>query len=106
MVPSYVNQVDPNNPITFGLLQLKNPGSIQTTPQFSIAIYQEDDLILNVDDGLTYQASPGALSNLIVLPEDFKTRMKVQYLFSFETSNALYVNGDIAIIVPKEINVD
>ena len=43
---------------------------------------------------------------MIVLPEDYKTRMKVQYLFSFETSNALYVNGDIAIILPKEINVD
>lgn len=49
LVPSYVNQVDPNNPITFGLLQLKNPGSIQTTPEFAIAIYQEEDIILNVD---------------------------------------------------------
>ena len=49
LVPSYVNQVDPNNPITFGLLQLKNPGSIQTTPEFAIAVYQEEDIILNVD---------------------------------------------------------
>ena len=107
LVPSYVNQVDPNNPITFGLLQLKNPGSIQTTPEFAIAIYQEEDIILNVDqDGLTYTASPGVLANLIVQPEDYKTRKLVQYFFSFETANALYVFGDMAIIVPPEIDVD
>lgn len=107
LVPSFTNQVDPSNPITFGLLQLKNPGSIQTTPEFAIAIYQEEDIILNVDqNGLTYTASPGELQNLIVTPSDYKTRQKVSYEFSFETANNLYVNGDLAIIVPTEIDVD
>ena len=49
LVPSYVNYVDSGNPITFGLLRLKNPGSIQTTPEFSMLIKEEEYIILNVD---------------------------------------------------------
>ena len=55
---------------------------------------------------MTYTASPGVLANLIVSPEDYKTRAQVQYSFSFETANALYAFGDMAIIVPSELEVD
>jgi len=49
LVPSSTYYVDSNNPFKFGLLQLKNPGSIQTTSEFTMAIYEEDDIIVNVD---------------------------------------------------------
>lgn len=106
LVPSQNNYVNEGNPFKFGLLQLKNPGSIQETPEFEINIYQEDKQILRVDPtGLTYKASPGILENVRIIPENYKTRQAVPYDFSFETKNALFQNGDIAILVPSEIEV-
>lgn len=88
-------------------MQLKNPGSIQTTTNFEVNIYQEENLILKVDpEGLNYKASPGILENVQIIPENLKTRQNVPYDFSFETKNALFLNGDIAIVVPNEIEVD
>ena len=49
LVPSSQYYVDAGNPFKFGLLRLKNPGSIQTTPEFAMAIYEDNNLILNVD---------------------------------------------------------
>ena len=106
LVPSQRYYVNEGNPFKFGLLQLKNPGSIQITPEFEINVYQEDKLILKVDPkGLTYKASPGILENVQIIHENYKTRQAVPYEFSFETKNALFVNGDIAIVVPNEIEV-
>ena len=63
-------------------------------------------MILKVDpNGLTYKASPGILENVQIVPENYKTRQAVPYDFSFETKNALFVNGDLAILVPAEIEV-
>ena len=107
IVPSYENYVDENNPFTFSLIQLKNPGSISTSSEFAISIYEEDDIILIVDpDGLTYTASPGVLNNVVVEAENYKTREEVPYTFSLETTNDLYVSGDIAIVLPVEIEVN
>jgi len=61
---------------------------------------------LRVDPtGLTYKASPGILENVQIIPENYKTRQAVPYDFSFETKNTLFENGDIAILVPREIEV-
>jgi len=83
------------------LLQLKNPGSIATTPEFSMTIKEQDDIILNVDqNGLTYTATPGVLSEILIEPENYRTRASVFYDFSFVTTNPLYMFGDMAIIIP------
>ena len=75
LVPAQANYVNEGDPFKFGLLQLKNPGSIQQTPEFEISIFQEDKIILTVDpDGLTYKASPGILENVQIVPENYKTR--------------------------------
>ncbi len=57
-------------------------------------------------EGLTYKASPGVLENVKITPENLKTRQAVPYDFSFETKNALFAKGDIAIKIPNEIEVD
>ena len=107
LVPSSEYYVDAGNPFKFGLLQLKNPGSIQTTPEFAMTIYEEGSPIIKVNPaGFTYTAAPGRLENLIVFPENFKTRQSVPYEFSFETKNALFASGDFAIVMPAAIEVD
>ena len=69
---------------------MKNPETIQTTPEFAISIYDEDDIIIEVDpNGLTYTAQPGRLENIQIFPENYKTRQSVPYEFSFETKNTL-----------------
>lgn len=39
LVPSQQYYVNEGDPFKFGLLQLKNPGSIQITAEFQISIY-------------------------------------------------------------------
>lgn len=107
LVPSSRYYVDADNYVRFSLTNLKNPGSVQATDPFSMSIYEQDNIILNVDNrGLTYSAQPGFLSNVEVFPDNYKTRQQVPYQFSFETKNALSRDGHIGIIVPPEISVD
>ena len=58
------------------------------------------------NDGLTYSANPGILTNVLVFPDNTKTRQTVPYEFSFVTKNVLQQEGHIAIIVPKDIAVE
>ena len=90
LVPSSQYYVDQNNYVKFGVQDMKNPETIQTTPEFAISIYDEDDIIIEVDpNGLTYTAQPGRLENIQIFPENYKTRQSVPYEFSFETKNTL-----------------
>lgn len=67
LVPSPKNYVDSENFVKFSLLDMKNPESIKTTDVFEIAIYDQDDLILEVDNtDLRYTAKPGSLKQVRV----------------------------------------
>ena len=72
-----------------------------------MTIKEQDDIILNVDqNGLTYTATPGILSEILIEPENYRTRASVFYDFSFVTTNPLYMFGDMAIIIPPQIEID
>lgn len=65
LVPSSSYYVDADNYVRFSLTDLKNPGSVQATQPFSMSIYEQDNIILTVDNsGLTYSAEPGRLENV------------------------------------------
>ena len=79
-MPSSKYYVDANNYVRFSLTDLKNPGSVQATDPFSLSIYDQDNIILTVDNsGLTYSAQPGILENVLVYPDNYKTRQQVPY---------------------------
>ncbi len=54
-------------------------------------------------DTVTFTAQPGALSNCIVVPDNFRTRKSTPYTFQFTITNSLAVDSRITIIVPADI---
>jgi len=95
------------NSIVFNLLTMMNPGSTQETEPFEISVFEQTDIIFKIENsGLTYRATPGTLDNIVVAPDNTKTRIKIPYSFQFETRNSVFQGGAIGITVPEEIEVD
>ena len=55
---------------------------------------------------LTYKAEPGRLREVTVTVENYRTREKLPYSFSFVTKNKFANDGQILIKIPKMISVD
>lgn len=61
---------------------------------------------MNVANNATYKATPGTLGDIMIVPDNYKVRAKVNYRFSFFTSNPLFKNGQLGITLPAEILID
>lgn len=92
MVPNQNYYVDQGNFVKFGLVSMKNPGSIDPTSAFSLTLYDQNYEILTVSPNtdLIYTATPGLLQYIKIEPYNYKTREAVIYNFSFEAKNDLY----------------
>lgn len=61
---------------------------------------------MSITSNITVTAVPGVLSNIQVLPNSYRVKDSVPYSFSFVTQNRVFKTSQIAITVPKEINVN
>lgn len=55
---------------------------------------------------MTYKSTPGTLDEIEITPDNYKVRAKVNYRFSFITSNPLFKSGQLGITLPSEILID
>ena len=56
-------------------------------------------------DTVSFTATPGALSNCLVVPDNYRTRKSTPYTFQFTITNSLSTDSKIQIKVPIDLTV-
>ena len=69
-----------------------------------MSIYEQDNIFLTIDSSdLVYAATPGSFTSISVIPESYRTRERVPYLFTFVTKNALPLDSQVSIKIPEAL---
>jgi hypothetical protein len=105
LVPNSQFYVDEGNYFRFDLFDIVNAPSIRTSDSFELSFFEFDDVIMQIEQNVTIKATPGKLSHIQVLPEGYRVREKVPYIFQFVTDNRVFTDSIINIVVPREITV-
>jgi len=80
MVPFSENYADVGTAVQVQLISLRNPATTTTTSAFSIQWFEQDFIIME-STSVTLTATPGNLTNCLVVPDTYRTRTATPYKF-------------------------